>query len=186
MSTKKSDFVSTSTVDDASFFDMVVNGTNLKIPKADLITALGMTGSLSQVGSVTGTPVLDAAASADKLIRNLESGSGVKASVSPENGITLEHNFTFDDTGAPLTPDSSATSPTIRSLVAGSGVSVGASGDIIQIALSAVPASTKTVVINQISDFPTAVVGVIPLAANTDYLLTNDMSTSLSFYVPAL
>ena len=96
MAIKESEFVGTSVVGDAAFFTLFINGQNLKIPKADLIAALGMTGSIEQVGEVTGTPVLDVSGGAAKLIRNLVKGSGIKTSVSPLNGILLEHDFTFD------------------------------------------------------------------------------------------
>ena len=176
MAIKKSKFVGTTVVDEASTFDFVIDGTNLKISKADLINALGMTGSIEQVGPNTATPVLDISGGADKGIRNLENGSGVKASISPQNGITLEHNFTFDSTGAPLTPDSTALALIMRSIVAGPGIAVGGSGNVIQISTSQAPVSTKTVVVNEASDFPTPVSGVITLEDNTDYFITNDIS----------
>lgn len=176
MAIKKSKFVGSSVVGEDATFDFVIGGTNLKITKADLIAALGMTGSLSQVGDQTATPVLDISGGADKGIRNLQNGSGVKASISPQNGITLEHNFTFNAAGAPLTPDSTALSPVMRSLVAGPGISIGASGNIIQIATSVSPVSTKTVVINEASDFPPPSGGVITLADDTDYFITNDIT----------
>lgn len=179
-STKKSNFVADTAIPDDSTLDFVINGQNFKITKANFLAALGVTGTLSQAGAVSGTPVLDGTGT-DFLIRNLENGSGVKASTSPQNGITLDHNFTFDGAGAPLTPDSTVTSPIMRSLVAGAGISVGASGNQIQIALSSTPVSTKTVVINEAADFPTAVAGVIPLAADTDYFITNDVTVSDRF-----
>jgi len=89
MGTKKSNFVATSAVDDASTFDFVINGENKKISKANLLAALGVTGTLSQDGAVTGTPVLDVSGAPDYVIRNLEAGAGILLSVSPENGITI-------------------------------------------------------------------------------------------------
>lgn len=89
MGTKKSDFTASPTIADTSTFDFVINGENIKITKANLLAALGVTGTLSQVGAVTGTPVLDVSGGADKLIRNLEAGVGILLSLSPENGITI-------------------------------------------------------------------------------------------------
>ena len=55
-------------------------------------------------------------------------------------------------------------------------MSVGASGNTIQIALSGAPVSTKTVIVTEASDFPTPSAGVITLAADTDYLISNDIA----------
>ncbi len=89
MGTKKSDFVASTSVADTSTFDFVINGENKKITKANLLTALGVTGTISQDGAVTGTPVLDVSGTPNFLIRNLEEGPGIDLSLSPENGITI-------------------------------------------------------------------------------------------------
>jgi len=98
-STKKSDFTGKTLIPSGSTFDFVINGSNFKILDTDFFAALGVTGTIVQDGAVAGTPVLDTQGTVNN-IRNLEDGSGVKSSVSPENGITLEHNFTFDSSGA--------------------------------------------------------------------------------------
>ena len=90
MATKKSDFPASTTIDDTSTLDFVINGQNFKITKANFLTALGVTGTISQIGAVTGTPVLDVSGSPDFLIRNLEAGIGIAISTSPENGITIK------------------------------------------------------------------------------------------------
>jgi hypothetical protein len=177
---KKSNFPQRITVNSSDTFDFVSEGTNFKIPFSDFLSNLGALGTLEQEGAVTGTPVLDAVLDEYK-IRNLENGSGVKASVSPENGITLDHNFITDTAGAELVVDLSATQPKFRSLVAGSGISVGASNGSIQIALSGTPTTTKTVIVNSITDFPTAVAGVIALEDETEYAIRNDITTSNRF-----
>ena len=89
MGTKKSDFVADTVVADTSTFDFVINGENKKITKANLLTALGVTGTISQDGAVSGTPVLDVSGSPNFLIRNIEDGPGIVTSVSPENGLTI-------------------------------------------------------------------------------------------------
>jgi len=90
MGTKKSDFVASTTIANTATLDFVINGENFKILKSDFLAALGVTGTISQVGAVTGTPVLDVSGSPDFLIRNLEAGAGIVISTSPENGITIE------------------------------------------------------------------------------------------------
>lgn len=90
MGLKKSEFTADTTIPAGSTFDFVINGQNFKITIEDLISYLGVTGSLSQDGAVSGAPVLDLSSAPDYLIRNLEEGEGISVSVSPENGITIE------------------------------------------------------------------------------------------------
>jgi hypothetical protein len=105
----------------------------------------------------------------------------VNASISAENGITLDHNFQRDTTGVPIVDSLDQASPKFRSLIAGSGINVASSNGTIQIALAATPASTKTIVVNSLTDFPPPVAGVITLADNTEYAVRNDISTSSRF-----
>ena len=80
--------------------DYFVNGTNYKISYTNFIGGLGVTGSITQTGAATGIAVLDIDGSVNK-IRNIENGPGVLSSVSAENGLKLQHNFSADSTGAP-------------------------------------------------------------------------------------
>lgn len=120
---KKSQFTQQSTVLANSYMDYFVNGTNYKIAYTDFVGGLGVTGTIVQDGSVTGTPVLDVDGTINN-IRNLENGSGIVTNVSAENGITIAHNISYDTTGAPLFLNTTATSPVIASIVAGNGISV--------------------------------------------------------------
>lgn len=120
---KKSEFVQQNTVLANSYLDYVVNGSNYKISYDNFVANLGVTGSIIQTGAVTGSPVLDVDGSVNK-IRNIESGSGVNANVSAQNGIVLSHNFTANADGLPILLNTTAASPTIASIVAGSGISV--------------------------------------------------------------
>ena len=120
---KKSQFTQQSTVLANSYMDYFVNGTNYKIAYTDFVGGLGVTGTIVQDGSVTGTPVLDVDGTINN-IRNLENGSGIVTNVSAENGITIAHNISYDTTGAPLFLNTTATSPVIASIVAGNGIAV--------------------------------------------------------------
>lgn len=171
---KKSNFPGTTTISSGAYLDFFVGGVNYKISKADFIAALGATGTLVQDGNTLGTPVLDIQGDVNN-IRNLENGPGVKASVSAENGITIEHNFLFDDSGVELVEDPTIEQPVFRSLVPGTGIGISGAGNEIQISLTGVPASTKTVQVSQLSDLPTAVSGVITLLDNTEYLFIDDV-----------
>ena len=179
-SVKKSDFTEQASVPAGSTFDYVYNGTNYKITYADMVAAFGTVGTLSQLGDSLQTPILKQTGAINE-IRNLEDGAGVKASISANGGAQLDHNFTVDDTGVPIMLNPAVASPTLVSLVAGSGMNVSASGDTIQIAISATPASTKTVIVNELTDLPAASLGVRTLADDTLYFFTNDLSTADRF-----
>lgn len=120
---KKSDFVAKTSVDAGSYVDYFVNGTNYKISYDNFVSGLGVTGSIVSVGPGTATPILDVDGSVNK-IRVIENGSGVKAELSPSNGVELSHNFTADVVGAPLFLNVLDEQPVIASLVAGAGISI--------------------------------------------------------------
>lgn len=171
---KISQFVQQTSVPSGSFFSFIYNGTNYKIGDSDFYAALGVTGTLEQKGDPLGTPILNTAGTVNE-IRNLESGPGVKTSVSPQGGATIEHNFTADNTGVPVLVDETEDSPIVRSLQAGNGIAlVGSDGEIV-ITATAAPVSNKTIVVNEVGDLPDAVGGVRTLLDNREYLLTNDI-----------
>lgn len=120
---RKSRFPANTTIPSDATFDFVSNGVNYKITVADFFAALGVTGTIVQAGAETGTPVLDPQGSVNA-VRNLENGPGVKAQVSPENGITLEHNFAQDAGGVPILLNAASEQPIFVSLSGGPGVSV--------------------------------------------------------------
>lgn len=173
---KKSNFPAQTSVLAGAFFDFFVDRVNYKISFADLLPELGATGTIVQDGAVTGTPVLDKQGSVNN-IRNLEAGSGITAEVSPENGITLKHNFTFNSIGAPLTPDSTAVSPIIKSLVAGTGVSLVQADETITVNATGVTAPTDTIVINVEADFPIQDSTTITLTPGITYKIGASFST---------
>jgi len=174
MDRKKSNFPALTSLPSDATIDFVSGGANYKIALSDYLSALSVTGSIVQAGSPVGTPVLDTQSSVNN-IRNLENGPGVKASISAQNGVTIEHNFGIDTAGVQLLSNPSLLSPTMRSVVAGTGIAVSSVDDTIVITSSTVAASTKTVLINQLSDFPDALSSVITLLADTNYLLANDI-----------
>ena len=172
---KKSLFPAQTTVLTNASMDYFVNGVNYKIPYANFVSGLGVTGSLVQDGAADGVPVLNTQGSVNN-IRNLEPGSGISASISAEDGITLKHNFTQDTTGSPVLVNPTATSPAIASIVAGSGISVTAASNNITIAASGVAKPSKQILISVVGDLPSAVANVITLVANTEYLILQSIS----------
>lgn len=177
---KISKFLGQTALPSGAYLTYIFENTNYKIIDSDFYASLGVTGTIVQDGAVTGTPVLDKAGSVNN-IRNIEAGSGIKSSVSPENGLTIEHDFIEDSSGVTVVVDLTADRPKFRSIIAGSGMNVSASNGQIQVALSGIPATTKTVIVNDINDFPAAVSGVITLESNTEYAIRNDITTANRF-----
>ena len=141
---KKSNFVAKTSVDAGAFMDYFVNGTNYKISYTNFVGGLGVTGSITQTGAATGIAVLDIDGSVNK-IRNIESGSGILASVSAENGLELKHNFSADSTGVPLLLNVTDATPDIASLVGGSGINVTSASNYVTIDAEAQPYAQVTV-----------------------------------------
>lgn len=177
--TRKSNFSALTTIPAGATFDFVINGMNYKIPVEDMIAAFGTTGTLSPLGEVTGTALLTVIGDVN-YIRNAVDGPGITTAVTAEGGVQISHNLQQGGTGVPVL-SSPSTSPVINSIEAGAGINVSLSDGTIQVATSAVPVSTKTVIVNEIADFPAASGGVITLADDTEYRLTNSLSTVNSF-----
>ncbi len=135
---KKSDFVAKTSVDAGAFMDYFVNGTNYKITYANFVGGLGVTGSITQSGAATGIAVLDIDGSVNK-IRNIESGAGILASVSAQNGVEIKHNFAADSTGAPLLLNTTDATPDIASIVGGDGISLTSTSNYVTISADALP-----------------------------------------------
>ena len=177
---KKSDFIEVSSSQATDYLDLVRNGQNFKILQSVLVNDFGVSGPLSTLGEVTGTPVLKVISDVN-YIRNLIAGSGVLLSDSPQDGIEIAHNLDVDKTGVQIMINEGAAQPTIRSIQAGTGISVAGAEGIIQIATSGSPGSTKTIQVFTEDDFPDAVLGVITLAGDTEYRLQNDVTVTSRF-----
>lgn len=177
---KKSGFVEVPSNEPSDSFDFIRSNQNLRISFTNLAASLGTSGLIETLGEITGIPVLNKSGGVN-YIRNILAGAGILASISPQNGISLEHNFTVDKTGVPIMIDEGSASPTIRSIRAGTGITVGGSGGEIQISTSGVVASTKTIQVFTESDFPTPIGGVITLDDDTEYFLQNDITTANRF-----
>lgn len=177
---KISQFLTQTSLPSDAKLSYISGNTNYKISLADFQSSLGVSGTIVQDGDPLGTPILNTSGSINN-IRNLEDGPGIKTSVSVQNGVTIETDFSQDSTGAQVIKDLAADQLVFRSFVAGSGINIAQSNGTIQVALSATPASNKTVIINDINDFPAAVSGVITLADDTEYSILNDITTANRF-----
>lgn len=183
---RKSNFPASTSVLSGATFDFVSNGVNYKITYNDLVTSLNVTGTITQVGDPLGTPVLETQGTVNN-IRNLENGSGVKASVSAQNGITLDHNFANGDGGVDVVKDITLTQPIIRNIQAGAGMAVAVDDDTDSIILTATgeTVASSTVTVSSEADLPAPVAGVITLAPTgpTDYLFLQDVTTANRFEI---
>ena len=181
-SQKISQFNTQSVLANTDLFALVRNGQNFKVPFSTIKADLGVTGTLSQTGSPLGAPVLEEVAPNTYNVRNMESGNGVLASLSPQNGLMLDWNVTQDATGVPITADLTKSIPKISSLVPGAGMQITKVGDAITFTATGTPLpATKAISVNVIGDFPTAIGGVITLEPDTVYIISNDISTPNRF-----
>jgi hypothetical protein len=171
---KISQFNALTSVPSGSYFSFIYNGQNFKVADTDFYADLGVTGTLAQEGDPLGIPVLNSSGTVNN-IRNIEPGSGILAEVSPEGGISLSTNFAFDSSGVELVEDKAANPLNFRSIIGGDGIDVGGSGGEITISATGATVSTKTVLVNQLSDFPDPVSEVITLEEDTEYFLLNDV-----------
>ena len=124
---RQSEFVVQTSILAGSSFGFFNNGYNYQITYANFLNGLGVTGTISQVGDVTGVPVLDISG-VNNYIRNLEEGSGISLNLSAEDGIEIAHNFTIDSVGEPIVQNGGAASPTFVSIEGGAGIAVDTTG----------------------------------------------------------
>ena len=124
---RQSEFVVQTSILAGSSFGFFNNGYNYQITYANFLNGLGVTGTISQVGDVTGVPVLDISG-VNNYIRNLEEGSGISLNLSAEDGIEISHNFTIDSVGQPIVQNGGAASPTFVSIEGGDGIAVATTG----------------------------------------------------------
>ncbi len=177
---RKSNFPAQTTIPSGATFDFVINGTNIKILAADLLAALGVTGTIVQAGDPLSTPVLDPQGTVNR-IRNLEDGSGIKTSLSAENGITVKHNFSEDTTGVEILDEITAVSPKFASLLPGLGIAISKTDDVITFSATGQLPITLVKIVNEESDFPAAISGIITLLSGVVYLISNNVSTTNRF-----
>ena len=167
---KKSNFTAQTSIPADASFDYVSGSSNYKITYTNLLTSLGVSGTLQQEGSGTALPILDDQGTV-KGIRGLEVGNGLEASVSGTNGISIASGITQDTVGLPILQDIATSTPNAVSLSSGTGIEFNTSNGNITITATGATADTKRVTIRVASDFPTPVADVITLADDTEYFL---------------
>ena len=182
-SQKISSFTGQALLDNADLFTFVRSSTNFNVSFSDFKNELGVTGTLNQVGDPLGVPVLDQPGGNVNNIRNIEASKGILASVSPQDGITLEWNIAQDLTGVSITSGLTNAQPVLSSFLPGAGMQITKVNDVITFtATGAALPATKAVTVNQESDLPTASGGIIQGEADTVYIISNNFSTANEFH----
>lgn len=181
VSKKESQFITKDFISDSEFIRIFSPGLNSAISFSDFKSSLGVTGTIKQIGDPISTPVLQQLGSVYG-IRNIETSKGVLSGVSAQNGVMLSLNFSQGNDGEKVIQDLSADSYVFKTLKGGSDIVLTDEGDAIEINY-APSATSKTVSISEVSDFPDPIAGVITLEPDTDYVITNDISTSNRFVI---
>jgi len=185
-SQKISNFNVSTTLNTSDLFTFVVNGTNKSILFSDFQTALGVTGSITQVGDPLGAPVLNTPSANTYNIRNLEPSKGMTFTISPQDGILGACNFIQDSGGLTIVEDLNADVYNIRTIKAEAPIQVTIENNAIVIKDTGSPvAATNTVIVSTIDDFPTAIAGVITLDDDINYILVQPITTPNRFVLGA-
>lgn len=137
---KISQFLKDGSLNAASLFTYVKDATNYAITYGNFLPLLGATGTIEQLGGISGAAVLYHDGTVN-YIRNFEGGQGIDVSINVDDGVTVSHNFTVNSTGEPIMLNESASSPTFVSLVAGNGITLTSANDTITIDSSSPVAS---------------------------------------------
>ncbi len=159
------------------------NATAYKIPFSAFSESLGVTGTLNTIGAPTATSILSKPSQGYNYIRGLAASQGITATLDPHGSIAIKTNLANSGGSAQIIKDTTAAQVGLRGVTAGDGITIDQRTNDILISTNTATATTKTVIVTEIADFPVPSGGVITLANNTDYFLANDLSTADRFIV---
>ena len=134
--TKESQLTVKTSVLDTDFVRLFTAGQNFAASFSDFKSALGVTGTLNQVGDPLGVPIYTSSCDGVNNFRNLESSKGMIFNVSARNGILGGCNFKQGSSGVPVITDLNAKQYQFKTLVAGAGITLTDNGDNITISLT--------------------------------------------------
>lgn len=180
-SQKISSFNVSTSLNDSDLFTLVVNSTNKNITFASFKSDLGVTGSLTAIGDPLSVPVLSSPSPQDYQIRSIESGNGIIASVSAQNGIAIESNFAQSSTGAKLIPDLNSPQYQIKTLLSGEGITLNDDGEVITIGATGVAVPSNLRFIGEEADFDNQTATTITLDPAIFYRIGASFSTAKNF-----
>ena len=173
---------------DADLFGISRSGCTYSITFTGLVNQLGVTGTLQDGSQGGATPVLASASANNYVLRGVTSGRGSAVALDAQDNIQINTqvgNAGTTANGAALINDVTASTILFKRLLAGVGVSVNETAESIIIENSELSGTTKTVVVNELADFPDPQSGVITLEGDTDYLIANDIATNNRFVLPS-
>ena len=158
----------------------ISGGVNYNFSYSTLYNALSGIGSISSLGG--GTAVLNQPAAGISQIRTITAEKGTTVGLNAYNGVVVGNSFQQSTGGEALIPDLGASTYTVKTIKATSPLEVTSDDDSITIGFNDSPlAQTNTVIVSDITDFPTPVSGVITLEDDTNYILVQAVTTSNRF-----
>ena len=157
------------------------NATSYQIPFSSMSASLGVTGTLNPVGAGASISILDIPSPGINNIRGLAPSQGITATLDAFNSIAVKTNFVNAGGTAQTIKDTTAAQLGFRGITAGDGILVSQRDNDVLISTTTSTASSNTVIVNSITDLPTAIAGVITLVGGTNYFISSDISTSNRF-----
>ncbi|MES0327443.1 MAG: hypothetical protein ABUK13_04545 [Gammaproteobacteria bacterium] len=180
-SQKISQFSSQTSFSDTDSLTFIRQGQNFTGSFSDFKLSLGVTGTLTSIGDPLGVKVLSEPTAQDYQIRNIESGKGIIASVSAQNGILFGANFTQSATGSKLIPDLNAAQYKVKTISSGEGISIADDGDTLTLSSTGVATPSNLRFISSESDFDSQTASTITLTPGIFYQIGASFSTAKNF-----
>jgi hypothetical protein len=176
--------VKTTSIASSDILAVVSNATLYGITFSNFQAALGVTGQIKPVGSASAVQIINKPSTGLNYIRSLLPTQGITAIVDSYGNINIKTNIANAGTssdGKQLIIDPTAAQIKFKRLKASSGISLLETTNGIEISATELALTSKTVIIGAMSDFPAAVGGTITVEEDTDYVVTNDLTTSDRF-----
>lgn len=157
-------------------------GTIYNVTYGTFVNNLGATGSIADGANGAGVSILTGIATS-YTIRGIQGGNGINTSVSGGNVVLSQSIAAAGTSNDGLSIIKTASGDTIqyKRIKAGAGIRIDSVTDSLVITNEESGVSLNSVSVNELSDFPTAVGGVITLADDTLYQITSNISTSNRF-----
>ena len=174
----------TTTVEPSDVLALVRSSTLYGVTFTSLQTALGATGQIKPVGSGTAVQILNKPSTGINFIRSILPTQGITAVVDAFGNINVKTNLANAGSGADgkqLIVDSASAQIKFKRLAAGSGISLTETTNGITVSATELALTSKTVIVTTMADFPAAVGGARTLQADTDYIITTDLTTTDRF-----
>lgn len=177
------DALGTNSVSNTDTIAIVVNNTLYRVTVADFITAMGLSGAITGINGGSATPILKGTAP-NYEIRGIVGASGITCSVNGNDSVDIAAslaNAGGSGDGSEVIVNPASSTIAFRRIKAGNGIQITQESNRLIIDNTEVAVTNQTVIVSELSDFPTAVSGVITLQDDKDYLVVNNITTSNRF-----